>query len=92
MASATRTLRELAVSRLRALFLPADFQHMMQKLDAHDAARTAAKSRCGVRGCVSPSVLDGFCRGHFEDAHAEYSLMRSLTGCVANSRPAAAAV
>jgi hypothetical protein len=86
-----RTLRDLALRRLQVLF-PRDFQRIMNDVNARNAARAVARSRCSVRGCAFPSETEGFCRGHFEDAHAQFSLTPSLTGTVANCPPAAAAV
>jgi hypothetical protein len=70
------TLRDLAISRLCALF-PRDFHRMMDRLNAD---RPDANTRCIVRACPFPATVDGLCRSHFADSHAEFSMMRSATG------------
>jgi hypothetical protein len=91
--SPERSLLELATARLRQLFT-AHFDRMMANLRPSQIAtkrvKPAAKpaaaeaealaSRCGVRGCVFPSVVDGLCRTHFMDSRAEKSVLPSTTG------------
>jgi hypothetical protein len=89
-----RNLREFALSRLRACF-PKDFHRIVSELSQRELAKNApqpavaeskaaaqavASARCATRGCPFPALFDNLCRGHFLDAHADRSLMPSLTG------------
>ena len=71
----TRSLHDLAVSRLTSLFGARFVSELIEPKPAN---------RCKVRGCVYPLARDNLCRRHFLDQSMEASAMPSSTGAAIN--------
>lgn len=88
-----RSLRDLAVSRLRRLFPSSRLvRELKDSKPAPAAVKTAnvrtatASARCSQKACAFPAVKDGLCRGHLADLDSESSVMPSTAGGLVSGR------